>query len=143
MTPRQHDLIRATWADVAPIADTAATIFYDRLFALDPSVARMFATTDMVAQRRALMQTLAVVVKSIDSLETIVPAVEAMGRRHASYGVEPRHFATVGQALLDTLAVGLGDRFTAEARAAWTEAFETLAAVMIAAMVEGEAAAAA
>lgn len=131
MTPRQHELIRATWADVAPIADTAARLFYDRLFELDPSVARMFAATDMAAQRKVLMQTLAVVVKSIDALDTILPAVEAMGRRHVGYGVQPRHYATVGQALLDTLGMGLGERFTPEAREAWTEAFEVLAATMM------------
>jgi hemoglobin-like flavoprotein len=133
MTPQQHDLIRSTWAQVAPIADPAARIFYDRLFKLDPSLAQLFVSTDMEAQRRNLMQTLAVVVKSIDALDTIVPAVEAMGRRHSGYGVQPGHYATVGTALLDTLEVGLGDAFTREARAAWTEAFELLAGVMLAA----------
>lgn len=133
MTPHQQDLIRSTWSQVAPISDAAARIFYDRLFALDPGIAQMFAFTDMAAQRKNLMQTLAVVVKSIDDLATIVPAVEAMGRRHASYGVHPSQYATVGTALLDTLAVGLGDAFTPDARAAWCEAFETLASVMLAA----------
>jgi hemoglobin-like flavoprotein len=96
----------------------------------------MFAFTDMEAQRKNLMQMLAVVVKGIDHLDTLVPAVEALGRRHAGYGVQPSHYATVGQALLDTLALGLGDAFTPEARAAWTEAYELLAGVMLAAASE-------
>jgi len=136
MTPAQQDLIRSTWAQVAPIADPAARIFYDRLFKLDPSLRPMFAFTDMEAQRKNLMQMLAVVVKGIDHLDTLVPAVEALGRRHAGYGVQPSHYATVGQALLDTLALGLGDAFTPEARAAWTEAYELLAGVMLAAASE-------
>jgi hemoglobin-like flavoprotein len=140
MTPRQQNLIRTSFAEVAPIADRAAIIFYDRLFELDPSIRRMFAHTDMPAQRRNLMQTLTVVVKSIDKLETIVPAVEALGRRHAGYGVQPAHFATVGQALLDTLAVGLGEAFTADVREAWTTAYGVLADVMIGAMAEEAAA---
>ena len=143
MTPAQQDLIRSTWAQVAPIADPAARIFYDRLFTLDPSLRPMFAFTDMDAQRKNLMQTLAVVVKSIDHLEALIPAVEALGRRHAGYGVQPSHYATVGQALLDTLALGLGDAFTPEARAAWTEAYELLAGVMLAAASESPTAAAA
>lgn len=133
MTPQQQDLIRSTWAQVAPISDVAARLFYERLFKLDPSIRRMFAFTDMESQRRNLMQTLAVVVKSIDTLETLIPAVEALGRRHAGYGVQPGHYATVGQALLETLELGLGDAFTPEARAAWTEAYELLAGVMLAA----------
>ena len=135
MTPQQQDLIKTTWAQVTPIAEPAARIFYDRLFALDPHIAAMFAFTDMDAQRKNLMQTLTVVVKSIDDLPTIVPAVEALGRRHATYGVRASQHATVGTALLDTLAVGLGDAFTPDARAAWAEAFEALASVMMAAAV--------
>jgi len=59
VTPRQQTLIRESWAQVAPIADTAATIFYDRLFELDPSLRKLFSRTDMAGQRRDLMQTLA------------------------------------------------------------------------------------
>ena len=136
MTPRQQTLIRESWAQVAPIAGAAATIFYDRLFELDPSLRRLFSRTDMAGQRRNLTQTLAVVVASIDRLESIVPAVEALGRRHAGYGVEAAHFETVGQALLDTLAVGLGEDFTAEVRDAWATAYGILAGVMQSAAAE-------
>jgi hemoglobin-like flavoprotein len=130
VTPRQQVLIRESWAKVAPMAETAATIFYDRLFELDPSLVRLFARTEMAAQRRNLMQTLAVVVASIDRLESIVPAVEALGRRHAGYGVMAAHFETVGEALLDTLASGLGEAFTADTREAWATAYGILAGVM-------------
>lgn len=133
MTPQQQDLIRASWASVAPIADDAARLFYDRLFELDPSLRPMFAHTDMAGQRKVLMQTLAVVVKSIDRLETLVPAVEALGRRHVGYGVRPGHYATVGRALLDTLETGLGGAFTPAVREAWSEAYTLLAGVMLAA----------
>jgi hemoglobin-like flavoprotein len=140
MTPRQENLIRTSWAQVAPIADAAATIFYDRLFELDPSLRALFAHTDMAGQRRNLMQTLTVVVKSIDRLGEILPAVQALGRRHAGYGVKPEHFATVGQALLDTLAVGLGEGFTPDVREAWATAYGVLADVMQEAMADSVAA---
>jgi hemoglobin-like flavoprotein len=136
VTPGQQTLIRESWAQMAPIADAAATIFYDRLFELDPSLHQMFATTDMAAQGRHLVQTLAVVVDSIDRLESIIPAVEALGRRHAGYGIQASHFETGGQALLDTLAVGLGEDFTAEVRDAWATAHGTLAGVMQSAAAE-------
>jgi hemoglobin-like flavoprotein len=142
MTPQQQQLIRETWAMVDPIADAAASIFYKRLFELDPSIAKLFAATDMAAQRKNLMQTLAVVVKSIDRLDNVVPAVEHLGRRHVTYGVQPAHFATVGQALLDTLAIGLGDAFTDDVREAWATAYGILASVMQSAGETAEAAAA-
>ena len=141
MTPQQQDLIRSSWVQVAPIADTAAVLFYDRLFELDPALRPLFAHTDMPAQRKVLMQTLTVVVKSIDRLDQLVPAVEAHGRRHAGYGVKPGDYATVGRALLDTLRTGLGEAFTPEVEAALTEAYTLLAGVMLAATSAEEQAA--
>ena len=144
MTPTEVGLIKASWAAVEPIADTAAGLFYGRLFELDPALQRLFRRTDMAAQRKVLMQTLTVVVKSIDRLDQIVPAVQALGRRHAGYGVRAEHYDTVGSALLWTLEQGLGDGFTPEVQAAWTQAYGTLASVMIeAAAADSQAAEAA
>jgi nitric oxide dioxygenase len=145
MTPTDIDRIRASWAAVEPIADAAAGLFYGRLFELDPAIERPFRRTDMPAQRKVLMQTLTVVVKSLDKLDQIVPAVQALGRRHAGYGVREEHYATVGAALLWTLERGLGDAFTPEVRDAWADAYAILASVMIEAarpeVADGEAAA--
>ena len=145
MTPTDIDRIRASWAAVEPIADAAAGLFYGRLFELDPAIERLFRRTDMPAQRKVLMQTLTVVVKSLDKLDQIVPAVQALGRRHAGYGVREEHYATVGAALLWTLERGLGDAFMPEVRDAWADAYGILATVMIEAArpetAEGEAAA--
>ena len=131
MTPTEVGLIKASWATVEPIADTAAELFYGRLFELDPALQRLFRRTDMAAQRKVLMQTLAVVVKSLDRLDQIVPAVQALGRRHGGYGVRAEHYDTVGAALLWTLEQGLGGGFTPAVRDAWTQAYGTLASVMI------------
>ena len=130
MTPHQIDLIRASWANVEPIAETAATLFYGRLFELDPSTRGMFSHTDMQKQRVVLMQTLTVVVKALDRIERLVPAIEALGRRHASYGVTADDYDAVGTALLWTLERGLGPDFDADTAAAWAEAYGLLASVM-------------
>ncbi len=63
MTPKQIELIRASWTSVEPIQDVAATLFYDRLFELDPTLRRLFRRTDMAQQRKILMQTCTVVVQ--------------------------------------------------------------------------------
>jgi hemoglobin-like flavoprotein len=69
-------------------------------------------------------------VQGLDRLDQLVPDVRALGRRHAGYGVEDRHYATVASALLWTLERGLGAAFTPETRAAWTAAYALLATVM-------------
>jgi hemoglobin-like flavoprotein len=129
-TERQRALVRETWATVAPIAPTAAALFYARLFALDPSLRGLFGHASMEEQGRKLMQTLSVAVGALDRLDTLIPAVEALGRRHGGYGVRDEHYATVGDALLWTLERGLGPAFTDEVREAWTAVYLTLAGVM-------------
>ena len=138
MTPQQVALVKQSFALVAPIAETAAELFYGRLFELDPSLRPMFRG-DMKEQGRKLMQMLAVVVANLERLETLLPAVEALGRRHAGYGVKDEHYATVATALLWTLEQGLGEGFTPAVREAWTTAYLTLAGVMQQAAAEVQA----
>lgn len=131
LTVHQKELVQATWGKVVPIAEPAAAMFYAKLFELDPSVKPMFANTDIKEQGKKLMQMIGAAVKGLDSLGELVPAVQALGKRHAGYGVKPEHYNTVGAALLDTLDKGLGDDFTPETKEAWTITYTTLAGVMI------------
>ena len=134
MRPEQIELVQTSFAKVAPIAKTAAALFYARLFELDPTLRPMFRT-DLREQGRKLMAMLRMVVNGLTRLEPLVPAVEALGRRHVEYGVRDEHYEVVGAALLWTLRQGLGDDFTPETEAAWTEAYTILATVMKEAMV--------
>jgi hemoglobin-like flavoprotein len=129
VTPEQIAVIRTSFAGVAPIAEDAAALFYARLFELDPQLRPLFRG-DLKAQGRALMGMLKVVVEGLDRLDQLVPAVQALGRRHAGYGVRDEHYATVGAALLWTLEQGLGDAFTPETRKAWAIAYGVLATTM-------------
>jgi hemoglobin-like flavoprotein len=129
MTPTQVALVQASWKQVAPIADQAAELLYGRLFELDPSLQRLFRG-DMKEQGRKLMSMMSYVVGSLTRLESLVPAVQALGRRHAGYGVEDRHYATVEAALLWTLEKGLGAAFTREVEEAWRTAYGVLAMTM-------------
>ena len=129
MTPQQKILVQQSFGAVAPIAEAAAALFYGRLFELDPSLRPLFHG-DLATQGRHLMAALAVAVRGLDDLPTLVPAVRALGRRHAAYGVRDEHYATVGEALLWTLEQGLGDRFTPEVRAAWAAVYDLLSATM-------------
>ncbi|HEX3265257.1 MAG TPA: globin family protein [Candidatus Limnocylindrales bacterium] len=131
MTPDEIVLVKNSFRLVEPIQEQAAVLFYRRLFELDPRVARLFGATDMDRQRKALMQTLAVVVRGLDHLDEVVPGVRALGRRHTAYGATPGDYPTVGAALLWTLEQGLGRAFTPAVRDAWTAAFALLSSTMI------------
>ena len=141
MTPERIEIVQSTWQQVKPIADQAAELFYGRLFKLDPSLKSLFKG-DMKEQGKKLMQTLNVAVTSLTKLDTIIPAIETLGRRHVGYGVPDESYATVGEALLWTLEKGLGDAFTDDAREAWTETYVTLSNVMLDASKEARSEAA-
>ncbi|MGA7487227.1 MAG: globin family protein [Xanthobacteraceae bacterium] len=129
MTPEQVKLVQDSFAKVAPIAGTAADLFYDRLFAIAPEVRSLFPS-DLTEQKKKLMQMIATAVTNLHQVEKIIPAVEELGRRHAGYGVTAKHYEPVGAALLWTLEQGLGADFTAPVKAAWTETYMTVAGVM-------------
>ena len=131
MTPRQKSLVQESFAKVAPIADTAAALFYGRLFETAPALRGLFHT-DIQVQGRKLMQMIGYCVGKLDALDELVPAVKELGRKHADYGVEEADYATVGAALLWTLERGLGPAFTLEVRDAWADVYQTLASTMIA-----------
>lgn len=130
MTPQQVTLVQDSFAKVAPIADQAAVIFYDRLFETAPQVKPLFKD-DMTVQRRALMGTLGVVVKGLSDLPSVLPAASALAKKHVGYGVQASHYSVVGAALLWTLEKGLGDAWTPEVASAWTDAYGTLSGFMI------------
>lgn len=134
MTPEQKQLVQTSFQKVLPIADTAAALFYDRLFELDPDLRRLFRG-DMKEQGRKLMQMIAFAVKSLNRLDELVPLVESLGARHTAYGVKDAHYETVGAALLWTLEKGLGDSFTKEVKDAWTAVYTLLAETMKSAAV--------
>lgn len=135
VTPIQKTLVQQTFASIAPIADDAAQLFYRRLFELDPSLQAMFRG-DMTEQRRKLMNMIGAAVKGLDRLEQLVPVVQDLGRKHAGYGVEDRHYDTVGAALLWTLEKGLGSAFTPDVKDAWATVYGLLASTMQAAARE-------
>ena len=129
LTAREVELIQSSFAKVEPIEDTAAAIFYKTLFQYDPNLKPLFKG-DMKQQGRKLMTTLKLAVAGLDDLSALVPVLEQLAERHVGYGVRPGDYTTVGNALLSTLAEGLGDEFTPETRAAWVAVFRVISSTM-------------
>lgn len=140
ITPQQKELVQKTWVMVVPIADTAAELFYGRLFELEPEYKAMFKN-DMTEQGKKLMKTINIAVEALDDVEPLIPVLKKMGADHAGYGVKDRDYNVVGAALLWTLEKGLGDVFTDEVKNAWGAVYEVLASVMKEGAAEAEQAA--
>lgn len=129
MTPIQIQLVRSSWAQVKPIQDAAADLFYGRLFELAPETRALFKR-DIHVQGAMLMSMLDAVVAGLDRMPELLPTAQTLARRHVGYGVQPSHYDTVGTALMWTLEQGLGSAFTPHVRQAWLTAYSTLACAM-------------
>ncbi|MBX2882771.1 MAG: hypothetical protein KTR32_22665 [Granulosicoccus sp.] len=130
MTPNQKDLVRESWSKVLPIQETAAELFYGRLFSVYPEVAPMFKG-DMKEQGQKLMNMLDQAVGSLDKLETLIEPLKQSGRAHRAYGVREEDYDKVADCLLWTLGQGLGASFDEKTKDAWVVTYQTLSGVMI------------
>ena len=131
MTPKQIELLRNSWRNIGPFADHAAQLFYTRLFEISPEIKELFKFADMAEQRKKLLIALNLAVLNAHALNTIMPELEALGRRHASYGVKNSHYDAVGQALVWTLEQDLGAAFIDDVRSAWTDFYHQVANAMM------------
>lgn len=132
MNSREINLVKQSFEKAVPLGDKVAEIFYQELFAIDPSLRSMFKGS-MKDQGRKLLAALTMVVRNLEHTDVIVPAAEKLAVKHLDYGVTYRHYTLVGNALLRTLKKGLGPDFTPEVRDAWISAYQLLADVMRAA----------
>jgi hemoglobin-like flavoprotein len=130
MNPQEIELVKSSFAKVAPIADAAAVIFYDELFERDPKLRSLFAE-DMTEQRRKLMMMLGTAVNGLDDWGSVAGHVSTLGERHVSYGVTSDDYDTVGAALIETLSKGLGDEFTPDVREAWIACYTVVSGAML------------
>ena len=137
MTREELYLVQASWAQVQPISTQAAEMFYRRLFDVSPELKALFKG-DMRSQGQRLMNMIDTAVRGLERWDQLVPALQALGRRHAGYGVKDADYDAVAAALIWTLERGLGEAFTEEVRAAWIGTYTALADTMKRAAVEAD-----
>ena len=131
MTPQQVALVQNSWRllrDVDP--QKIGDLFYGKLFLDHPEVRRMFPK-DMGDQHLKLIAKFNVIVARLDRLGEIKDEIAALARRHVEYGVVPKQYAYVGDALLWTLERGLGDDWTPAVANAWKACYTLLSAAML------------
>jgi len=122
-------LVQDSFELVKPRAAGVATLFYARLFEIDPSLERLFPS-DMSDQRNKLLKTLTVAVAGLSDLDSLVPVLQQLGRNHCNYGITEDMYPKVGEALLWTLNEGLGADFTPAVKEAWAAVYGIMADTM-------------
>ena len=130
MNAAQQELVRTTFARLAVMPEVAGALFYERLFAVNPSFRPLFKN-DMRIQGVKLMTMLAMVV--LPEPGQVLPAIRDLAVRHVEYGVKLADYDALREALLWTLEQVLGEDFTPAVGDAWTVCYDELAGEMKAA----------
>ncbi|PJZ54271.1 globin family protein [Leptospira adleri] len=124
------ELVKSSFEKVYVNKDEVATLFYSKLFELEPSYKSLFKG-DMNEQGRKLMLMLRTLVSGLGDLASLVPVIQDMGKRHLKYGVKTQDYDVVGAALLATLQQGLGAEFTPKLKGLWTDIYQIVAKTAI------------
>ncbi len=135
MTPETIALLRQTWADIVPLRKQVCARFYAHLFESHPDLRPLFKG-DIDRQGALLVTMINTVFSALENPRPVSSLIKALGARHAGYGVTDAAYDDFAEALLWTLERTLGERFTPQARAAWSEVYDWLARTMRAGATE-------
>ena len=129
--PSRAKLVRESWALIMGLEVEVSAAFYERLFAVAPERAALFANVDMISQRLKFAEMITDIVRYAERPDGLFPDLKALADRHVDYHVSASDYAVAGEALLFALGRVMGERFTPEVRAAWAEAYQVTAEVML------------
>ena len=130
MTPPETTaLVRQSWAAIVPVRKQVCADFYRHLFAGYPELRPLFKG-DMERQTALFVTMMNTVVSALENPDPVIPLIKTVGARHAGYGVLEADYDKFADVLLETFAQALGEDFTPEVRAAWTEVYAHLAGTM-------------
>jgi len=133
LQPRTISTVKAT----APVLREHGLEITQRMYELlfqDEQIKRLFNQSHhrgVGTQPRSLAGAVHAYAANIDRLEELGPAVERIAQKHVALNIVPEHYPAVGRALIGALGDVLGQAATEEVVAAWTEAYEFLAQILM------------
>ena len=123
-------ILRDSFESLRPRGDEMVDKFYSILFSRHPDIQKMFARTDMVAQRKKFFDTLDELIKHLEDPAKTLSDLMVLGNSHVDYGVKPDQYPFVCDALVEAMKTVAGKEWTAKVDAAWREAYAKVADIM-------------
>ena len=124
-------LLEESFAEIELQAEAFSASFYRNLFRENPPVKELFDNSSLETQQKKLIASLALIVENIRNPEVLQLALESLGAYHVKTGTLAKHYPLVGNALLQTFASFLGDRWTPAKAQAWLNAYNLICEMML------------
>lgn len=133
VSQQSKDIIAATLPAVRENAMKITSTFYPLMFERYPQVKAYFNQSHQRegSQRQALADAVVAYAANLDQLEVLGDAITLIVHKHASLTVRPEHYPIVGECLLEAIATVFDDAATDKVLAAWGEAYQQLAEILI------------
>jgi hemoglobin-like flavoprotein len=127
------DLLAESFAIVLSQKEAFAETFYSNLFAEYPQTRPLFKDTNMKQQEMSLVAAIGLVISSLkkSDYQQLASVLQKLGQRHEGYGVTSEQYMMVGNVLLRTFAVFLGNQWTAELNDTWADAYQAVVGMML------------
>lgn len=125
------DLLENSFDRVKHDAVEFSASFYHKLFDYHPELKPLFANTDLAAQEKKLIVSLAIIVENLRNPEQLSMALKSLGAYHQQVGTMKEHYPFVGQALVETFAEYLGDLWHLDTHQAWLNAYSLITEIML------------
>lgn len=129
----QHTItiVKSTAPVIANAGPAMTAHFYERMFRHNPELKDIFNLSHQHSgrQREALFNAVHAYAANIDNIEALLPAVEKIAHKHASFQITPAQYDIVGHHLLATIDELLSPG--QDVLDAWAEAYGVLAQVFI------------
>ncbi|UAA37680.1 hemin receptor [Paraneptunicella aestuarii] len=107
-----------------------STSFFLHVFSFHPELRPLF-TGDIERQGIMFMKVVSMAVNSLYDMDSILPALRELGKRHIEYGVQPHHYAAIRESFIWILKRELAEGFTEEVEQAWGCVFDLIAVNMM------------
>lgn len=124
------ELLRESLVYLQERKQLAASVFYENLFEIDPSLRPLFGE-DLTEQSNKALFAFGAVVAQIHDIDACREMTRRLAVRHVAYGVTPEHYPKVGAAVLATVSMVMGSEMTPPIEIAWQRAYDAVADAMI------------
>jgi hemoglobin-like flavoprotein len=125
-------LLRTSFEAIVERQPLLTKRFYEILFERHPEVRSLFGRRPLEAQEQMLTRALVAVMDHLDDAAWFTEKLEALGAKHAGYGVTDAMYDWVGDALLATLAEVAAEDWSPALATEWGCAYRAIAATMLA-----------
>jgi nitric oxide dioxygenase len=130
MTLDTMNHVRESYKLLVADGEKLAELFFDKLFAKEPSLRAMLPKDEWM-RTRDLLTGLGTLVKNLHRLSAINHVLMDFGAQAQRQGVLPQHYGLARGAMIETMAELMGEQWNDELELDWTETLNTVTSVVL------------